>query len=64
VVDPTSRAFYSNLTMFAGHTLKVFGRYDSGWVYFNRSRNLAAYICEGYWSIVCATSLSPIYGPS
>jgi hypothetical protein len=48
VCNSTSGTIDSNLTMFAGHMLKVFGRYDSGWVYFNRTRDLAAYICEGH----------------
>jgi glyceraldehyde-3-phosphate dehydrogenase/erythrose-4-phosphate dehydrogenase len=48
VCNSTSGTIDSNLTMSAGHKLKVFGRYDSGWVYFNRTRDLAAYICEGH----------------
>ena len=48
VFNSTSGTIDSNLTMFAGHKLKVFGPYDSGWVYFNRTRDLAAYIREGH----------------
>jgi hypothetical protein len=52
VYNSTSGTIDSNLTMFAGHKLKVFGRHDSEWVYFrvyfNRTRDLAAYICEGH----------------
>jgi len=54
--NSTSRTFDSNLTMFTGHALKVFGRYDNGCVYSDRIRDLGACICEGYRSIVCAIS--------